>query len=205
MPRWDPAKSPNCANLSKIFSSVNSFSLKKRSRPQTAPFFILSKKTLQNLLLCLLSGQTQSHKLKNLLPGNLSNGSLMDQACIHVIGADFRNGAHLGVVHDNGITLHMTKALSISLHSWIEHLCRIILCHGAGGYLTFGVHSIQEHIHLRIRRLISMGQQLLLNLQLCAVAHLALCIALRAVHAANLAHIQKYRRPLANIENGLRI
>ena len=44
MPRWDPAKSPNCANLPKIFFSVNSFFSQKRSRPQTAPFFIYRRK-----------------------------------------------------------------------------------------------------------------------------------------------------------------
>ena len=66
----------------------------------------------------------------DLLTGNFSNGSLMDECCIQIVCLQLRNCKDSCFIHDDCITLSMTAARCISDDSGIKFLVGIVFCYG---------------------------------------------------------------------------
>ena len=65
----------------------------------------LCQKSLEDPVLRFLLGEAQGLQLQQLVPGDLADGGLVDQAGIHAVGGDLRDGGHHALVHDDGVAL----------------------------------------------------------------------------------------------------
>ena len=76
------------------------------------PFSALfsGQEALEDAVLGLLLGQAQGLQLQKLVAGDLADGGLMDQLGLGAVGGDLRDGADLGVSHDDGVALDMAEA-----------------------------------------------------------------------------------------------
>ena len=100
----------------------------------------------------------------------------------------------------------MTEARSVALHSGIEDLRGRFLCDRAGDDSRARAFAVQNHVHLAHGVLVGMRQKLLRDhdLGVCALGD-NLGVALRVVHARDLAGQHRNLRALGKIDNRLRV
>ena len=66
----------------------------------------------------------------------------MDKACILAGRRKVRRCSHLGVIHDDGITLGMSAAVSVSVHGTVKELIAVLLCHRTVYYVAAAAVSV---------------------------------------------------------------
>ena len=122
-----------------------------------------------------------------------------------MVAGDLRNGAHLGLTHDNGIAGHMAEAGAVAFHSGVEDLHRLILRHRSGDNSGLAACAVEEYIHLAFGILAAVGQKLFLNEQFGIFSKDGLGIALGIIHTFDLDCLQGHAGALFQIQNGLRV
>ena len=128
----------------------------------------------------------------------------MDQTGVDVVAGDLRDGPDLGAAHDDGVALDMAEALVVAADPGIEHLGGAALSDRAGYDLGFCVKTAQKNIHFAHSALIPVGQEVFADDDLTARAPaLGPGIALGIVHAPDLAGLQRDRRALLQVQDGL--
>ena len=80
----------------------------------------LFQKSVDDLLLGLLLGQAQRHKLDKLFSGNLADSRLVDQTGLQAVGGDLRDGGHHRFVHNDRVTLGMAVALAVAVEICLD-------------------------------------------------------------------------------------
>ena len=127
----------------------------------------------------------------------------MDEGGVHVVAGDLRDGAHLTMFHDDGVTGHVAEALGVTLDSGVEDLGGIALGHAAGDDSSASVLPFQVDVHLGTGVLVAVGEQTFLDNQLGVLACLGLGVPLGVVHAADLAQIQGHGSTFLQVNDGL--
>ena len=81
---------------------------------------------------------------KSWSPGDLADGGFVDQLSLRAVGNDGGNGLNVGIIHDDGVALHMAEASGVAHHLGIEHLTGGALGHGPGNHPATGTVPIQR-------------------------------------------------------------
>ena len=84
--------------------------------------YFLIQEVFNNNAFCFLFCHPQSSELDQLIIIDSSDRSFVNNRCIKMLRINFRNGTHLGIFHNNGVTLYMRAAFRCTDCLWMEDL-----------------------------------------------------------------------------------
>ena len=87
-----------------------------------------AQEAVDDLLFRLLFGEAEGHQLDELISGDLSDGSFMDQHRVDVVRLQRRDREDVSVVHDDRVALRMTAAGCTAVYAQIKLLVRVVTC-----------------------------------------------------------------------------
>lgn len=149
---------------------------------------------------CFFFGHTEGAQFDQLFIVDSSDGSLMNDLCINMVGVDFRDGTDGSLIHDDGITLNMGMTLTVADGTWVEDLFGCTLGNGAGDDPCRAAISIQLYIHVGYGFLGIMSHELFCDEEFGIGSQFNVGFTFGGVNAFNLGCLKGENRVLSHID-----
>ena len=120
-----------------------------------------------------------------------------------MVGRQGGDGLDFRMPHENGVALHMAEARGVPNHPGIENLLGLVLGHRPGDHPSAGPLARQDHIHLGLRHLLAVGQELLIDHRFRLFLHHHFGVAFGGVHPPQLGGVQLDGGPFLQVDHCL--